>query len=417
MILYALGKTPILDFEYKNEEDIKQIIEIAKTKSIDDLYKWSKSIWEQVVVGTPEQVSLLTADSIFTFFQDRFATTHYDMAVARVGSGKGAALITFTYQGYRTILGTSMSGASLLDLYGLLECGQIVVAEDELNELKDDSDKRKLYTTGYDLWGLTAKTLDGSTTKRTARFFIYFGFKIFGAENSFDLEGLGGMRDRTFVLNMLKGKPKLYIKNLRKPKLSPKYQALFSDITYFRKVMLVYRLLHANDLFEEIETNIDGRALELTGPLIDLFYALCRNKKLLKEEILPTLSFFLREKGDISKDSQDNIIYSAIEELSHDDQYYSENSVHFISFHFVSSIAGLVLNASTPATPNNTKPTIPYADVARRIIIPNIIRIIPNPFSFCFITKTNAIDAIEANTAIGTAALRYDAPLATLCEV
>jgi hypothetical protein len=153
MILYPVGKTPILDFEYENEEDINRIIEVAKTKSIDDLYKWSKSIWEQLVVGTPEQISLLTADSIFTFFQDRFATTHYDMAVARVGSRKGAVLITFTFQGYRTILGTTMSGASLLDMYGLLECGQIVIAEDELNELKDDSDKRKIYTTGYDLWG------------------------------------------------------------------------------------------------------------------------------------------------------------------------------------------------------------------------------------------------------------------------
>ena len=34
-------------------------------------------------------------------------------------------------------------------------------------------------------------------------------------------------------------------------------------------------------------------------------------------------------------------------------------------------------------------------------------------FSFCFITKTNTSDAIEANTATGIATLKYDAPLAT----
>lgn len=90
--------------------------------------------------------------------------------------------------------------------------------------------------------------------------------------------------------------------------------------------MLVYRLLHANDLFDEIETTIDGRALELTGPTIDLFYALSKDKTLLKNEILPTLSHFLQEKGDLSKDSLDNIIYSAVKELGADKQYYPKDN-------------------------------------------------------------------------------------------
>jgi hypothetical protein len=235
---------------------------------------------------TPEQLNLLTLDSIFTFFHDRFTTTHYTMLVARVGSGKGAALITLTYLGYRVILGSSISGASLLDLFGTLEPAQVVIAEDELNFIKDDSEKRRLYTGGYDIWGLSTRTLDGSTANRKIRWFPGFGYKIFGAENSLDANGLGGLSDRTFVINLLKGTPELYIKNLRKPRLSPKYQAALSEINYFRKTMLVYRLLHADDLFEEIETNIDGRALELTGPIIDLFYALSKDKTLLRNEIL-----------------------------------------------------------------------------------------------------------------------------------
>jgi hypothetical protein len=286
MVIYPTGKTPINDFEYSSEDDIKQIIEIAKTKRLDKLYGWSKSIWQKFVMVTPEQLNLLTLDSIFTFFHDRFTTTHYTMLVARVGSGKGAALITLTYLGYRVILGSSISGASLLDLFGTLEPAQVVIAEDELNFIKDDSEKRRLYTGGYDIWGLSTRTLDGSTANRKIRWFPGFGYKIFGAENSLDANGLGGLSDRTFVINLLKGTPELYIKNLRKPRLSPKYQAALSEINYFRKTMLVYRLLHADDLFEEIETNIDGRALELTGPIIDLFYALSKDKTLLRNEIL-----------------------------------------------------------------------------------------------------------------------------------
>jgi hypothetical protein len=49
------------------------------------------------VVADTEQIILLAADSIFTFFQDLFASTHYTMVVGPPGSGKGAILVTFKY--------------------------------------------------------------------------------------------------------------------------------------------------------------------------------------------------------------------------------------------------------------------------------------------------------------------------------
>jgi hypothetical protein len=146
IILYSRGKTPILDFEYKNEDEVQELINVAKNKTIDDIYATSKTIWKKFVKATDEQIVLFTADSIFTFFQDSFVTTHYTMLVAHVGSGKGAVLITFSYLGYRVILAGNMSCASILDLLGSLEMGQVVIAEDELNNLKSDSDKWNLYT-------------------------------------------------------------------------------------------------------------------------------------------------------------------------------------------------------------------------------------------------------------------------------
>jgi hypothetical protein len=181
IVLYPRENTPILDFQYQSEDEIKQIIEVAKTKTIDDIYSEAKTIWEKFVIATPEQISLLTADSIFTYFQDRFVTTHYVMMVARVGSGKGAVLITFSYLGYRVILAGNMSGASILDLLGSLEKGQVVIAEDELNDMRDDTDKWRLYTLGYDTKGYTTRTLDGGTSKRAVNYYPAFGYKIFGA--------------------------------------------------------------------------------------------------------------------------------------------------------------------------------------------------------------------------------------------
>ena len=96
------------------------------------------------------------------------------MLVARVGSGKGAILITFSYLGYRVILGGNMSGASILDLLGSLEAFQVVIAGDELNNLRSDAEKWRLYTIGYDAFELTTKTLDGSTSKRAISYYPAF---------------------------------------------------------------------------------------------------------------------------------------------------------------------------------------------------------------------------------------------------
>jgi hypothetical protein len=115
----------------------------------------SKSIWVKIVVADEEQIILLTTDSIFTFFQDQFATTHYTMIVGPVGSGKGAILIGFKYLGYRVLFASDMSGANILDLVGSVEVGQVVIAEDELDNIDDDSVKRRLYKVGFDIHGTT----------------------------------------------------------------------------------------------------------------------------------------------------------------------------------------------------------------------------------------------------------------------
>lgn len=51
---------------------------------------------------------------------------------------------------------------NLFDLLGSLEEGQVVIAEDELDDIDNDPDKKRLYKIGYDRHGLTPKTLDGT---------------------------------------------------------------------------------------------------------------------------------------------------------------------------------------------------------------------------------------------------------------
>ena len=193
------------------------------------------------------------------------------MVVGPPDSGKGAILVTFKYLGYRVVLASDMSGANLLDLLGSLEMGQITIAEDELDDIDEDHDKKRLYKVGYDIHGVVTRTLDGNKSSRGNKYYLPFGYKIFAAEESSDSSKMGGFNDRKFDLKSLKGKPLFYVKELAKPKDAERYREIISRVDYFRKLMLVYRLLHAKDPIKDVRTNIDGRPLELTGPQICLF--------------------------------------------------------------------------------------------------------------------------------------------------
>ena len=261
-------------------------------------------------------ISFLSIDSVYSNFQDLFETTHCDLIDGAPGSGKGATLITFQLLGYRVVLAADLSGANILDLYGSNGRCQITVAEDELDDIEDDPIKRKMYKIGYDITGKTPRTLDGNTSNRANRLYEIFGFKIFGTEIASDDKILGGFNDRNFRIKNTKGKPLFRVKKvlleMEKPieKQSPKDRQIVAEVEYVRKMTFVFRMIHHDDMIEEVETNIDGRPLELTGPQIYLFaskelgsaYGLAstneeRKASLLMKEILPTLTHFLKKKG------------------------------------------------------------------------------------------------------------------------
>jgi hypothetical protein len=69
--------SPIIPYKFKNVKEIEDFIKFAYNETIDSLYFKSKTLWKMFVVADEEQIILLAADSIFTFFQDLFVSTHY----------------------------------------------------------------------------------------------------------------------------------------------------------------------------------------------------------------------------------------------------------------------------------------------------------------------------------------------------
>ena len=328
--------SPILPIKFKNLEEIEYFIEQAKKETIDSLYLRHKSLWKRLIVTQNESETIFLAmDSVYSQFQDMFETTHYDLLYGDPGSGKGAKLITFKLLGYRVVLAADLSGANILDLYGSTEICQITIAEDEMDDIHKDADKHKIYKIGYDFTGTTTRTLDGSTSNRNLTLYSVFGLKLFGTESAPDDKKLGGFNDRTFRQPSIKGKAEFVVKKILRiiqeeipiERQLQKYQGIVKDVDYARKLSLMFRMLHHEDLIEEVEINIDGRPLELTGPQLYLFTSRKlgssyldtpkdeRKNTLVEKEIIPTLSTFLRQKGQLAKKTIESVVYEALKEL------------------------------------------------------------------------------------------------------
>jgi hypothetical protein len=297
LILKPHHSTAIYEYKYDNTEEIKKFIDIAEKIQFNDLYFLVKSIWKDIVVpNEKELIPLLAADTIVSYFQDLFITNHYTILTGPPGRGKGAILLGLKVLAYRVVLAGDMSGANLLDLLGTVERCQVSIAEDEFDDLDKDPDKERLYKMGYEDVGLVTRTADAGSSNRTLNLYNPFCMKWFACETPPDAKEFSGFNDRTFVSQVKKAKPKFLIKNIKKQmeyaqdKQLPKYKSIISKINFLHKVLMVFRLLHYDDVFEEVPVNIDGRALELAGPAITLFNSdnLPKQDKKALDEVLDT---------------------------------------------------------------------------------------------------------------------------------
>ena len=125
-------------------------------------------------------------------------------------------------------------------------------------------------------------------------------------EKSFSEWKAKGLADRTFTFKCRPGTVKYSIKNVVSQTInkSPHLQKLYEDLLDFRKLMLCYRLIHYTDELPQIEVNLKNRDLELTHPLLQLFYGTEAF-----EEIKSALQFFIKQRKERKSRSIQAAIY------------------------------------------------------------------------------------------------------------
>lgn len=108
-----------------------------------------------------------------------------------------------------------------------------------------------------------------------------------------NLRDAKGVLDRSFSYTAFKGKPRYDIKETLEPQGNQARQERLDTLNDFRKLMLVYRLLHFKDVIDDVDVGVEGREKELTKPIIQLFYGTDTQKETEK-----TLQYFLNQRNE-----------------------------------------------------------------------------------------------------------------------
>jgi hypothetical protein len=323
-------------YEFESEDEVEAYMQYAKEKeTIYTLYRDVRKFYtrDYFVDTEPRNSTLLALYTITSYFQDKFSTVHYIWNVGDNGAGKNSIIITYSWLGYRVFYINGASGANIREYLGTIEEGQGTIAEDEMDNIDKDPEKMKTFKTGYASGGCVPKILEGNTKGREQRYYLTYCQKMFASENLPSMKDSRGLLDRSFVIKCIKGFPLKNAKSTKKRTRTDEVLGLISELQKLRKRLFAYRLVHFDDVVQEIRgLGISGRALELVEPALLLFHKYKvteQDDKIFNNEILPTLSSFLNERMNRRNDSIEGRLYPIITKLVEEQGETLENDKIF----------------------------------------------------------------------------------------
>jgi hypothetical protein len=298
---------PYEAYEFASIDEVLSYAKVAKQESFDSLYDRAKYLVQEYNDQDPHKQILLACDIVWSYFQDKFSTTHYLAVIGDNGSGKSTVGDTFEAIGYRPVSMTDPTAANLFRVLGTIEPGQCTIIADEAEKIDQSADIMSILKTGYHIKKKVAKT-NSNTWKQ--EFFWTYCFKMIISERAPHQSNAKGVLDRTFLLDTYKGNPQHDIKEVLNPAGNKVRQKLLDELNSFRKLMLIYRLIHFADPIVDIEIGLEGRDKELCKPVIQLFY----NTKAQKE-IETSLQNFVEAKKQRKESTMEAALYPIIANL------------------------------------------------------------------------------------------------------
>jgi hypothetical protein len=302
-------------YHFRNKEEVEYYNNEAKKQTLDTIYlNLVKPLWKKYIDADNFHLSLCALDIIFTYFQDLLGLTHYLFFVGNNTSGKSNNLHMFHHLAYRNLMSTDITSANIFRSLGSLDEGQITICEDELDDLEEDRDKKRIYVNGYSV-GVpvfrTEESPNGGSRKPTK--YNTYCFKAFAAERLPDIMKAKGFNQRIIELQCTTGFPEYNIKEIiiGSPAADDTDKNLLAELEHVRKILLMYRLLHYFDQLPNIPVNLKGREKELFYPLVKLF----QNTGSTLQELKTVVNHFVNKRRESNEQTVHAQIYRSLIEL------------------------------------------------------------------------------------------------------
>jgi hypothetical protein len=298
---------PYLPYEFADEEELAEYLRRAKLETKDSLYEKGKSIVRKYNDQDTPKLNLLAIDIFWSYFQDKFGTTHYLEIVGDNDTGKSSLGNTYEAVGYRAINMTSPTAPNVFRTLGTIEPGQCTLVLDEADKIAESIDMMNILKAGYDYGKRVSKT---NTNSWKVEWFFTYGQKIIIAEKSLSRYKAKGVLDRALQFSTVPGEAEFDIKEVANPQGDPELVKAQNELLDFKKLMLIYRLLHFNDCIVDLDIGIKSRNRELCKPHLRLFYGTKA-----QEEVEQTFQTFIDIKNERKGRSIEGILIPVIKNL------------------------------------------------------------------------------------------------------
>ncbi len=319
-------------YSFNSPKQVNEIIDVAKNETLDNLYKKVKSIWKKYVDADDFHISICTADTIFTYYQDRLGLTHYLFFVGNNNSGKSNNLHVLHFLAYRNMMSTDVTSANIYQFLGSTEEGLGTICEDEADNIDEDRDKMRIHRNGYTTGNRVHRTDTSHGRKQDA--YNTFCFKAFAAERLPDSLKAKGFNQRIIELLCTYGFPTHDISEVINPAGEEQYQELLDELEDTRNTLLIFRLLHYKEKIPDIKLNIHNREKQLFKPVLRVF-----QKTETLSELLPVISKYVSQKRECNANTLHAFLYHLIRELIEGKNSWELES-HLIWSTFKASLSG-----------------------------------------------------------------------------
>jgi hypothetical protein len=298
---------PYTPYEFADEQELAQYLSRAKAETIDTLYQKGKAIVKKYTDQDEYKQNLLAIDIFWSYFQDKFGSTHYIIITGANDGGKTSIGDTFASIAYRACNMTNPTAPNIFRMLGMIEAGQCTLVLDEAERISEDTDILAILKSGYS----NKKTPKTNTNVWRLEWFYAYCLKIIIAERSPDKLKAKGLLDRSLHVGSFPGDTRYDIKEVtNEQEKAPRLKMALAELIDLRKLILIYRLVHFEDTIPDLDVGVRRRAKELCKPYIRLFYG-----SESQQEVEQTFQRFLEARNTKKSTSLEPVLLPVIMDL------------------------------------------------------------------------------------------------------